>query len=114
MNEKRREQRTEVEWHYEAFSNDRRIEGTVKNITLNGILVCCEEPLILDRNYRLSIFPPHHDAINVVGKPLWSDPDPVDLDEEIGPVCTGIVFVKISPSNLNFLKSILRSQIRNN
>ncbi|MFC1820414.1 PilZ domain-containing protein [Thermodesulfobacteriota bacterium] len=89
------------------------IKGTVKNITLNGIFVCCKEPLVLDENYRLSIFPPNYEAINVVGKPLWSDSYALDSDEENAPVCIGIVFVKISTIDLDYLKDILRFSIRN-
>ncbi|MFC1534617.1 PilZ domain-containing protein [Thermodesulfobacteriota bacterium] len=113
MAEKRKEQRTEVDWPIEVFLNDRIIKGTVKNITLNGIFVCCEEPLVLDENYRLSIFPPNHETINVVGKTLWSDSYALDSDEENAPVCIGIVFVKISTIDLDFLKDIRRFSIRN-
>jgi hypothetical protein len=113
MGEKRKEQRTEVDWHIEAFSNDKRIEGAVKNITLNGILLCCEEPLVLDKDYRLSIFPPQHKAINVIGKPLWSESYASDLDDENARVCTGIVFVKISSIDLDLLKDMLRFSISN-
>ncbi|MFC1820695.1 PilZ domain-containing protein [Thermodesulfobacteriota bacterium] len=113
MDEKRKEQRTKVDWPTEVFLNGRIVEGIIKNITLNGIFVCCEEPLVLDENYRLSIFPPNHETINVVGKTLWSDSYALDSDEENAPVCIGIVFVKISTIDLDFLKDIRRFSIRN-
>lgn len=105
--EKRKEPRIKVDWPIEVFLSDGTIEGNVKNITLNGIFICCNEPLTLNKNYRLSIFPPGHEVINVIGKTLWSDSYALDLDEEKSPVCIGLVFVKISTMDLDFLKDIL-------
>jgi hypothetical protein len=112
VDEKRKEQRTDVNWHIEAVLNNKKIDGVVKNITLNGILVCCDQPLGLDKDYHLLIFPPHGKAINVVGKPLWSDSYALDSDGENTPVCTGIIFVKISPIDHDLLKDTLRISIR--
>ena len=114
MDEKREEQRDRVDWLLEVFSIDKIIHGVVKDISLNGISICCEEPLTLDKDYRLSIFPPKQQSINVVGKPVWSDSYALDLDEENAPVCIGLVFVKISSIDLDYLTDILFRLSRRN
>ena len=58
MTEKRKQPRIEVNWPIEVFIDDRTIEGEAKNITLNGLFVCCNEALRLEENFRLSISPP--------------------------------------------------------
>ena len=109
MDERRNQPRTEVDWPIEVYLDNRTIEGEVKNITINGIFVCCEEPLALDEEYHFSIFPPNYEAINVVGKALWSDS--YASHEKDVPVCIGIVFVKMSTMDLESLKDILQSSI---
>ena len=106
MDGKRREPRIKVDWPIEVFLNDRAIEGMAKNITLKGLFVCCEEPLSLEENYRISIFTPDKKAINVVGKAVWSDS--YAMNEKDAPVCIGLSFVKISTDDLDSLKEILQ------
>jgi hypothetical protein len=107
MDEKRREPRIKVNWPIEAIAGNRSIDGTAKNITLKGIFVCCEEPLLLKRNISITIFPPNYKPINIIGKVVWSDSYALDLDEEKVPVCIGLSFIEISTENLSSLKEIV-------
>ena len=109
MDGKRREPRIKVDWPIEVFLNDRTIDGMAKNITLKGLFVCCEEPLSLEENYRISIFTPDKKAINVVGKAVWSDS--YAINEEDAPVCIGLSFVKISTEDIDSLKTILQGYV---
>ncbi len=106
MTEKRTEPRIKVNWPIEVFLEDRTVEGIAQNITLKGLFVCCEEPLSLKENFRISIFTPNHKAINVVGKAVWSDS--YAIDDKKAPVCIGLSFIKISTENLHSLKEIIQ------
>ena len=104
MDERRKQQRIDINWPVEIFVDDRPIEGEVKNITPKGLFICCEEELHLKEDFRISIFPPNRESINVVGKAIWSDFYAID-DQNI-PVCVGMSFVKISPEDRHFLKEM--------
>ena len=106
MTERRKAPRIKVNWPIEVSLDDRTIEGIAKNITLKGLFVCCDEPLSFEENYRISIFTHNHKAINVVGKPIWSDS--YAKDDKNAPVCIGLSFIKISTKNLHSLKEIIQ------
>jgi hypothetical protein len=106
MDERRREPRVEIDWPVEIFLNDRTIEGIAKNITPKGLFVCCEEPLSLKENYRVSIFTPNNKALTVVGKAVWSDY--YAMNDRNAPVCIGLSFIKISAEDRNSLKEIIQ------
>jgi len=106
MDEKRKQPRIEVNWPIKVFLDDRTIEGEANNITLKGLFVCCNEPLRLKENFRLSIFPPNREAINVVGNAIWSDF--YGIDDKNAPVCIGMSFVKISAKDSHFLEEMIK------
>ena len=92
--EKRNEPRIEVSWYIEIYAERGIIEGEVKNITSDGVFVCCEKPLQLKETLRMSIFPPKMGAIEVSGKVVWSDF--YGIDEDQAPICLGISFAEIA------------------
>jgi len=106
MDEKRKDPRIEINWPIEIFLDDRTIEGIAKNITLKGLFVCCEEPLSLKENYRISIFTPNNKALNIVGKAVWSTS--YAMDDKDTPVCIGLSFIRISTEDRQSLKEIIQ------
>jgi hypothetical protein len=110
MDERRREPRVEIDWPVEIFLNDGTIEGIAKNITPKGLFVCCEEPLSLKENYRVSIFTPNNKALTVVGKAVWSNS--YAMDDQNAPVCIGLSFIKISPEDRNSLKKMIQKNTK--
>jgi len=105
MSERRKHQRIKINWPVEIFLHDKTIQGEAKNITPKGLFVCCEEELHLEENFRISIFPPNREPMNVIGKAVWSNF--YAMDEQKKPVCVGISFVKISLEDRHFLKEML-------
>ncbi|MBN2060522.1 MAG: PilZ domain-containing protein [Deltaproteobacteria bacterium] len=71
--EKRRLPRAEVTWPVTLFYEDEEFTGESRNISQEGLFICCEKPLVLNKIYRLYIKPPYHKAIGVTGKVIWSD-----------------------------------------
>jgi len=71
--EKRRSPRMEVSWPITILAETGTIEGEIRNVSVDGLLIFCEEPLRLNETYRMSILPGKHHAIGVSGKVVWAD-----------------------------------------
>ena len=81
------------------------IEGETRNLTVDGLFICCEEPIQLNEICPMSIDPPDHQTIEVAGKVIWSDFYAVDdRDTAFG---TGICFVEISDGDRHFLEDVV-------
>ena len=103
--ERRKQERIKVRWPVTLFTDHDTIEGETRNITADGIFICCDEPLPLNEIFRMSIIPPNHKAIGVTGKVLWSDF--YRIDDENTALGMGICFVKVSDGDRHFLKDMV-------
>ena len=110
MDERRSQPRIEVNWPIQVNSGTRCIEGITKNINLQGMCILCKEPLLLEENISISIFPPNCKSINVVGRIIWSDCYALDLKEET-PVSIGLSFIKLSVKDRHLLKEIIEMSL---
>lgn len=107
MDEKRKEKRVPVNWPIRLSGENGVVNGFVKNISLEGLLVCCEDPISLNENISIDIFPPNCKAINLVGKPVWSDLYGLDLNMDGATVCIGISFIQLAMKDRHILKAII-------
>ncbi len=103
--ERRKYHRINVAWPISIVSGEESIEGKTINITVDGVLISCEEPLQLDEVLRISINPPNHQGVEVNGKVIWSDH--YAIDEQDATFGIGICFVKISDVDCHFLKDFV-------
>ena len=103
--ERRKSPRVEVDWPVTVLTDYGSIGGQIKNITLDGVLILCEEPLRLNETYQMSILPPDKKAIGVTGKVVWSDA--YCMDENEGVFGIGVCLVKISDDDRAQLNKIL-------
>ena len=103
--ERRRYHRINVSWPISIVSDGEIIDGDTINITVDGVLISCEEPLQLNETLRISIDPPNHQSIWVTGKVIWSDQ--YAIDERNVTFGMGICFVKISDVDRHFLKDLV-------
>ena len=104
--ERRRVPRTEVKWPVTIVADYGTIEGEIKNITVEGILILSQDPLRLNETYRISIMPPRHGAIGVTGKIVWSDAYCMDADDSVFGI--GVCLVEISPEDRRKLSDLIR------
>ena len=111
MTEKRIGPRIEVNWPIRIFVGNRPIEAKIKNVNLKGICIRCKDPLQLEGNIPISIFPPNCKPINIVGKPIWSDCYALDTKNNNVPVCIGLSFVEISLKDRHILKEIIEMPV---
>jgi hypothetical protein len=103
--ERRKQPRIEVSWPVTVVADWGSVQGEIKNINVDGVMIVCEEPLRLNDTYQMSILPPEHEAIGVKGKVVWSDA--YCMDEEDGVFGIGICLIEISDENRKALSNIL-------
>jgi hypothetical protein len=105
--DRRRKRRNEVRWRVTIETVQGTIEGETRNVSLEGLLVCCEEPLRLQESYRIAILPPGHSAIGVTGKVVWSDVYGMDKDSVFG---MGVCLVEVSEKDRLLLEEAVSLQ----
>jgi len=103
--EKRKYTRIKVRWPISVLTDHGTIEGETRNITVDGMFICCDGPLPMNEIFRMSIIPLNHQAIEVTGKALWSDF--YGIDNENTTLGMGICFVKISDKDRHYFKDML-------
>jgi len=103
--ERRKYHRINVTWPISIVFDEEVIDGETINITVDGVLIRCEEPLKLNEVFRIFITPPNHQGIEVNGKVIWSDH--YAIDEQDATFGMGICFVKISDVDRHFLKDLV-------
>ncbi|MFH1349714.1 MAG: PilZ domain-containing protein [Pseudomonadota bacterium] len=103
--EKRNQPRIDIKWPIKIFASHGTFEGETKNISSEGILICCEEPLNLNEIYLISIIPPLQDAIGFSGRVIWSDF--YGICDKNNPVCIGFCLVEISEKDRHLFNNLL-------
>ena len=71
--DRRGSMKVEASWSITIQAETGTIEGEIKNVSAEGLLISCEEPLRLNETYRMSILPGNRHAIGVSGKVVWAD-----------------------------------------
>ena len=106
---KRRHKRTSIKWPIKVHSEDKLIDGETKNISESGILFSTKEPMRLNENYIISLFPPDADVLELHCTVVWSDLYGIDQSDTVYGI--GICFIKVSEDELQKLKSIVPEPI---
>ena len=105
QDERREDERNELQWPITILTDYANVEGVTINISVDGVYVRCEEPLLLDESYRMSISPPNHDAIEVFGKVVRSEF--YGMSEDSSTFGMGVCFVEISEKERNALSAVM-------
>jgi Tfp pilus assembly protein PilZ len=111
--EKRKSKRSDVRWPVSVESEHGTIQGEIRNISLSGIYVQCDEPLRVNEDYRMAIIPPNRQAIGLTGKVVWADMYGIDAEENAFGM--GVCLVEIAEEDQKFLKTAVfprRAQVR--
>ncbi|MFC1822514.1 PilZ domain-containing protein [Thermodesulfobacteriota bacterium] len=102
--EKRKHRRVAIDWPLDIITGHGIIEGEVKNISSDGMYICCRQPLKLNEKIRTSIKPPEHEDITIAGNVIWSDL--CGMDDDYNQVGFGICFVEISDQSRAILQDL--------
>ena len=103
--ERRKHPRKEVNWPITIIAEHRAIEGEIRNISMDGLLVFCDEPLRLNETYRMSIVPGESGAIGVSGQVVRAEAYCMSEDDSAFGI--GICVVEISDQDRGALREIL-------
>ncbi len=103
--ERRKNERRELQWPITILADYATVEGVTLNISLDGIYIRCEEPLLLNESYRMSILPPNHDAIEVLGKVVRSEF--YGMSEDNSTFGMGVCVVKIGDEERKALSALI-------
>ena len=103
--ERCKNERTELKWPITILADLATIEGVTLNISVDGINIRCEEPLLLNESYRMSILPPNHGAIEVLGKVVRSEF--YGMSEDNSTFGMGVCLVEISDEERNALNALI-------
>ena len=106
--EKRRAKRSDVRWPVSVESEHGTIQGEIRNISLSGIYVRCDEPLRVNEDFRMAIIPPNRQAIGLTGKVVWADMYGIDHEENAFGM--GVCLVEINEEDQKFLESAVSSR----
>jgi hypothetical protein len=106
--EKRRAKRSDVRWPVSVESEHGTIQGEIRNISLSGIYVRCDEPLRVNEDFRMAINPPNRQAIGLTGKVVWADMYGIDHEENAFGM--GVCLVEINEEDQKFLESAVSSR----
>jgi len=103
--ERRENERVDLEWPIMILADYATVEGVTLNISVDGIYIRCEEPLLLNESYRMSILPPNHAAIEVLGKVVRSEF--YGMSEDSFTFGMGVCLVEISHEERDTLKKLI-------
>ena len=102
---KRTHHRIEVQWPIAVFTDSGLIEGETTNISIEGVSICCDEPLKINESYQIYIIPFTNKAIEITGRVVWSNL--YGIDEDNTAVGFGICFVEISDKDRHTIQEII-------
>ena len=103
--ERRKTPRKEVSWVINIFADYGTVEGEIKNISPEGLMIFCEEPLRLNEIYRMTILPTDGKAVGIQGKVVWADAYCMDQDNTAFGM--GICLVEISEQARKYLGNLV-------
>ena len=103
--DRRENPRIEVNWPVNIIVDDEVIIGEATDVGCNGIHVCCDDPLPMDKILPMRIAPPDMESIQVKAKVVWADLSAFDTDNN--PVGMGVCFVEISEEDMQRFEQAL-------
>lgn len=107
QSDRRQQNRIDICWPVTFYYDDEHIEGESRNISSEGLYVCCEKPLPLNKIFSISICPPEHQAFGVKGKVVWSDLYGIEDNEEKDVYGIGICLIKMPDEDARNFEKIL-------
>ena len=110
--ERRKHTRGDIRWPVTVLADHGNIEGETINISVDGLSVRCDEPLMINEVFRIAILPPDGQAIGVSGKGIWSDLYGIDPNDTA--VGLGLCFVRISDEDRKVFEDAVAALDANN
>ncbi len=93
--------RAGVKWPVTIETGEGPINGETVNVSISGAFICCQKPLSSKETFRLTMNPPHHQAITASAEVVWSNANVPE--SEIINRGMGVRFLEISNENRQFI-----------
>ena len=93
--------RVEVKWPVTIDTGEGPINGETMNVSISGAFICCQNPLSAKETFRLTMNPPHHQAITATAEVVWSNANVPE--SEVINRGMGVRFLEISNENRQFI-----------
>jgi hypothetical protein len=105
--EKRQHPRTNIRWPIKIGKGRKIIAGETRDVAVDGLSICCDEPLLIDDVVNISVEPQDQQSIEVYGKIIWSDL--YGLDDKGKAHGIGICFVQIAKNDCSRYNDLISS-----
>ena len=103
--ERHEHQEEELLWPITILAKQGAIEGMTINVNDDAILIRCEEQLLMKETYRMSIFPPNDESIEIIGKVVSSEF--YGMGEDSATFGMGVCQVQVPDEDLQFLNELV-------
>lgn len=103
--ERRKNPRLDAVWPIKIIRDDIVVEGESRNISVDGIQICCDQPLHLNERIRISVFPPNSGGIAFTGEVVWSDFYGLDADNKVFGI--GVCMVEVAEEDQKMIERLL-------
>ncbi|MGD9076764.1 MAG: PilZ domain-containing protein [Desulfobacteraceae bacterium] len=110
--ERRKHTRGDIRWPITVLADHGTIKGETRNISVDGISIRCDEPLMINEVFQIAILPPDRQAIGVSGKVIWSDLYAIDPNDTA--VGLGVCFVRISDEDRKIFEDAVSAFVSKN
>ena len=110
--ERRKHTRGDIRWPITVLAEHGNINGETRNISVDGLSIRCDEPLMINEVFRIAILPPDRQAIGVSGKVIWSDLYAIDPNDTA--VGLGLCFVRISDEDRKIFEDAVSALVSKN
>jgi hypothetical protein len=97
--------RAHADWPVNILAGGQVIHGETVDFGLDGVHVCCDEPLPMDVDLRIWLAPPQEKSVELKGRVVWTDLSGIDGENKM--VGMGICFVEVSGEDRMSLERIL-------
>lgn len=106
--ERRASPRTKVNWPLTIDTGNAVINGETIDVSLEGLSICCDEPLGLNDTYVLDLILPGGLLVKITGQVVWSDLCGIDKDKV---VCMGVCIAAIADKDRQLIEDIVNARM---
>ena len=103
--DRRKSPRIDIRWPISIQTDQGVVSGETVNISSDGVSICCDEPIPLEKILQISILPPDHQIIEISGRITWSDL--CGIDAENTTVGIGLCFMEISKADKEYFTQVV-------
>jgi uncharacterized protein (TIGR02266 family) len=104
--QRRKHPRANINWPVSMETSNGTIVAEVKNISLGGAFIYCEQPLLLGEVFCLTMTGPDNEPVTATAEVVWSN---VNVpNEKVINRGMGVRFIKMSDRHIQLMRQILK------